>query len=88
MISSRNIVESPHAKIIKKAEGGVLFVDELYTLYFPSECDFGKKAVETIMANMNNNLNPNIKNHILTFAGLMMISIQCCYSPTSSKAVT
>ena len=56
-------------KIIKKAEGGVLFVDEAYTLSSPSERDFGKEAVETLMANMNNNVNPNIKNPIMIFAG-------------------
>ena len=34
----------------------------------PSERDFGKEAVEILMANMNNNVNPNIKNPII-FAG-------------------
>ena len=60
---------SKTAKIIKKAEGGVLFVDEAYTLCSPSERDFGKEAVETLMANMNNNVNPDIKNAIMIFAG-------------------
>ena len=60
---------SKTAKIIKKAEGGVLFVDEVYTLCFPSERDFGKEALEILMANMNINLNPNIKNPIMIFAG-------------------
>ena len=35
----------------------------------PSERDFGKEAVEILMANMNNNVNPNIKNPIMIFAG-------------------
>ena len=57
------------AKIIKKAEGGVFFVDEAYILCSPSEHDSGKEAVETLMANMNNNVNANIKNPIIVFAG-------------------
>ena len=52
---------SKTSKIIKKAEGGVLLVDEAYTLCSSSEYDFGKEVVETLMANMNNNVNPNIK---------------------------
>ena len=64
---------SKSAKIIKKAEGGALFVDEAYTLCSPApppppKRDFGKEAVETLMANMNNNENPNIKNPIMIFA--------------------
>ena len=41
-----------------------MFVDEAYTL-----CDFGKEAVETLMANMNNNVKLNIENPIMIFAG-------------------
>ena len=48
---------------------GVLFLDEAYTLCSPSESDFGKKAKETLMVNMNNNINRNIKNPIMIFAG-------------------
>ena len=44
-------------------------VDESYTLCSPSEHDFAKEAVETLMANMNNNVNPNIKNPIMIFDG-------------------
>ena len=55
--------------IIKKAEGRVLFVDETYTLCFPSKPHFGKETVETLMANMNNNANRNIKNNIMIFVG-------------------
>ena len=54
--------------IIKKAEGCVLFVDETYTLCFPSKPHFGKETVETLMANMNNNANRNIKNPIMILA--------------------
>ena len=60
---------SKTAKIIKKAEGCVLFVDEAYTLCSPSKRDFGKEAVETLMAHRNNNVNPNIKNPMMIFAG-------------------
>ena len=56
-------------KIIKKADRGVLFVDEAYTLCSPSERDFWKEAAQALMAYMNNNVNPNIKNPITIFAG-------------------
>ena len=59
---------SKTAKIIKKAKGVVLFVEEAYTLCSFFECDFGKKALEMLMASMNNNGNPNIKNPIMIFA--------------------
>ena len=74
MISSRDILEAPQAKLqksLRKLSGVscLLFVDEAYTLCSPSERDFGKEAVETLMAYMNNNVNPNIKNPIMIFAG-------------------
>ena len=74
MISSRNILEAPQAKLqkpLRKLSGVscLLFVDEAYTLCSPSERDFGKEAVETLMVYMNNNVNPNIKNPIMIFAG-------------------
>ena len=56
-------------KIIKNAEGCVLFVDETYTLCSPSKPNFGKETVETLMVNMNNNANRNIKNNIMIFVG-------------------
>ena len=45
-----------------------MFVDEAYTLCSPSERDFGKETVETLMAYMNNNVNPRIKNPIMILA--------------------
>ena len=36
---------------------------------FSAERDFGKETVETLMTNMNNDINPNIKNPIMIFAG-------------------
>ena len=60
---------SKTAKIIKKAEGGVLFVDEAYTLCSFSEHDFGKEAGETLTVSKNNNVIPNIENPIMIFAG-------------------
>ena len=60
---------SKTTKIIKKAEGGALIVDKAYTLCSASKRDFGKEAVETLIAYMNNNVNPNIKNPIMIFAG-------------------
>ena len=71
MISSRNILEAPQAKLRKSLRKlrGILFVGEVYTLCSPSERSFKKEAVETLMANMNSNVNPNIKNPIMIFAG-------------------
>ena len=46
-----------------------MFVDEAYTLCSPYERSFGKEAVEMLMVNINNNINPNIKNPIMIFAG-------------------
>ena len=39
---------SKTAKIVKKAVGSVLFVDEAYTLCSPSKRDFGKEAVRRL----------------------------------------
>ena len=60
---------SKTAKIIKKAERGVSFVNEHTPYPPPSERDFGKESVEMLMANINNNVNPKIKNPIMIFAG-------------------
>ena len=35
----------------------------------PLQAKFGKETVETLMANMNNNANRNIKNNIMIFVG-------------------
>ena len=41
-------------KVIEQAKGGVLFIDEAYTLSVPgSSKDFGTEAIEEIMRNMN-----------------------------------
>ena len=40
---------------IQKAKGGILFVDEAYTLNSGSENDFGHEALETIMKYMEDN---------------------------------
>ena len=60
---------SKTTKIIKNAAGDALFVDEAYTLCSPSKRNFGKEALEMLMANMNSNVNPNITNPIKLFAG-------------------
>lgn len=54
---------------MKKAEGAVLFVDEAYRLNSESSNDFGKEALETIMARMLPHQNLSIKNPIIIFAG-------------------
>ena len=76
VILSRKILETSQTKLqksLRKLCGGegrrVLFVDQTYTLCSPPERDFGKEAVETVMANMNNNVTPKIKNPIMIVAG-------------------
>lgn len=43
------------SKMLEKAAGGVLFVDEAYTLISGSENDFGQEAVDTILKAMEDN---------------------------------
>lgn len=43
------------AKVIESAKGGVLFIDEAYTLTSKSENDFGFEAVDTILKAMEDN---------------------------------
>ncbi len=42
-------------EVIQKALGGVLFIDEAYTLTSKSENDFGQEAVDTILKAMEDN---------------------------------
>ena len=56
-------------KIFKKAEGRVLFADEAYTLSSTSGKDYGKEAIEAMMAKMNANIDGKTKNPIFIFAG-------------------
>ncbi len=42
-------------EVIKKALGGVLFVDEAYALRATSENDFGQEAIETLLKAMEDN---------------------------------
>lgn len=41
--------------VLKSALGGVLFIDEAYTLYSKSEKDYGLEAIETILKFMEDN---------------------------------
>ena len=43
------------SEVIKKAMGGVLFIDEAYTLNSSSENDFGQEAIDTILKAMEDN---------------------------------
>ena len=43
------------AKVLEEAAGGVLFIDEAYTLTSKSENDFGYEAVDTILKAMEDN---------------------------------
>ena len=40
------------AKVLEEAKGGVLFIDEAYTLTSKSENDFGQEAVDTVLKYM------------------------------------
>ncbi|MGN0425384.1 MAG: AAA family ATPase [Acetatifactor sp.] len=42
-------------EVLDRARGGVLFIDEAYTLSKRSENDFGKEAIDTILRYMENN---------------------------------
>jgi len=42
-------------EIIKKAKGGVLFIDEAYSLASHSDNDFGHEAIETLIKGMEDN---------------------------------
>lgn len=52
-------------KVLKSALGGVLFIDEAYTLYSKSENDYGVEAIETILKFMEDNRG----NIMIIFAG-------------------
>lgn len=52
-------------KVLKSALGGVLFIDEAYTLYSKSENDYGIEAIETILKFMEDNRG----NIMIIFAG-------------------
>ncbi|MCR4653071.1 MAG: AAA family ATPase [Eubacterium sp.] len=43
--------------VIQKAMGGILFIDEAYTLAQGGENDFGKEAIDTLVADIENNRN-------------------------------
>ena len=58
-------------KILKKIEGRVLFVDEAYTISSTSVKDYGKEAIEAMMAKMNANIDGKTKNPIFIFAGYL-----------------
>ena len=48
-------------KVIKKADAGVLLIEEVYTICAPAKRDFGKEGVKTLKTNINDNPNHNIK---------------------------
>ena len=43
------------SEVIEKAKGGVLFIDEAYSLNSSSENDFGQEAIDTILKAMEDN---------------------------------
>ena len=43
------------SEVIEKAKGGVLFIDEAYSLNSASENDFGQEAIDTILKAMEDN---------------------------------
>jgi len=57
------------AEKVKSADGGVLFIDEAYTLVSTSERDFGKEAIETIMRYLLPSPSPSQPCPVFVFAG-------------------
>ena len=55
-------------EMLKKAQGGILFIDEAYTLAQGGEKDFGKEAIATIVKAMEDNRD----NLIVILAGYCM----------------
>ena len=53
----------------KDRKGRVLCVNEAYTLSSTSGKDYGKEAIEAMMAKMNANINGKTKNPVFIFAG-------------------
>lgn len=51
--------------LIRKAQGGILFIDEAYSLARGGEKDFGREAIDSLVANMENHKH----NFILILAG-------------------
>lgn len=51
--------------ILEESKGGILFIDEAYSLYSESANDFGKEAVDTILTFMEDNRH----NTMIIFAG-------------------
>lgn len=41
--------------IVKRAKGGVLFIDEAYSIAPSSKKDFGNECISTLIAEMENN---------------------------------
>ena len=56
-------------KALKDAEGSVLFIDEAYRLTRTSNKDFGKEAMETIMAKLNPDPKGKLCYPVVIFAG-------------------
>ena len=52
-------------EVLKNSQGGILFIDEAYSLSKGGENDFGKEAIDTIVPFMENNIN----NFTLIVAG-------------------
>lgn len=52
-------------KVLEQSKGGILFIDEAYTLNSGSEKDFGQEAIDTILTFMEDNRD----NTMIIFAG-------------------
>ena len=63
-------------KILRKAEGRVLFVHEAYTLSSASGKDFGKEAIEAMMGKMNANIDGETNKKKKQFSYLLCIPVK------------
>jgi len=80
-------------KAIKRAEGGVMSIDEAYRLFSSSNKDYGKEAIETVMSKMTPDPDGVSKLPVFIFAGYNdikkgMDDFLCSLTSTDERVVS